>query len=67
MTLDGAELLPYQMKLSMIDAMRIQFMILGTDGKFLDSEGGIPEGQAILIGLLENCYDDMRVLQMADD
>jgi hypothetical protein len=39
-------------------------MILGTDGKFLNAQGEIPEGQAILIGLLEDCYDDMRLLQI---
>lgn len=44
------ELYPYQMKLASIDNMRV-------DGKFLDDDGTIPEGQGIVMALLNECYD----------
>ncbi|CAB4434519.1 unnamed protein product [Rhizophagus irregularis] len=44
------ELYPYQMKLASIDNMRV-------DGKFLDEDGSIPEGQGIVMALLNECYD----------
>jgi Protein of unknown function (DUF2408) len=59
MVLNPQELLPYQMKLSMIDALR-------RDGKFVNESGAIPEGQAILHDLLQECYEDVRLLQTAE-
>ncbi|CAG8627653.1 24817_t:CDS:2 [Cetraspora pellucida] len=44
------ELYHYQMKLASIDNLR-------TDGKFLDTDGSIPEGQGIVMALLNECYD----------
>jgi len=38
------------MKLASIDNIRI-------DGKFLDEDGSIPEGQGIVMALLNECYD----------
>jgi len=43
------ELYPYSMKLSSIDNMRV-------DGKFMVN-GGVPEGQAACMALLEDCFD----------
>lgn len=43
------ELYPYQIKLASIDNQRV-------DGKFLDEHGQIPEGQAIVTALLNECY-----------
>jgi Protein of unknown function (DUF2408) len=43
------DLYPYSMKLSSIDNMRI-------DGKFMVS-GEIPEGQAAVTALMEDCYE----------
>ncbi|KAL1924235.1 uncharacterized protein VTP21DRAFT_7270 [Calcarisporiella thermophila] len=50
------ELYPYQMKLASIDNMR-------TDGKFLDPDGNVPEGQAICMALLNECYDTLYELR----
>ncbi|KAI9488015.1 hypothetical protein BDB00DRAFT_792186 [Zychaea mexicana] len=50
------ELYPYQMKLTSIDNLR-------RDGKFHDDEGHIPEGQAMCVSTLEECYsllDELR-------
>ncbi|CAG8451368.1 6707_t:CDS:2 [Ambispora leptoticha] len=44
------DLYPYQMKLASIDNLRV-------DGKFLDEDGGVPEGQGIVMALLNECYD----------
>lgn len=33
-----------------------------SDGKFLDSKGNVSSGQAAVIGLLEDCYDDCHNL-----
>ncbi|CAG8436392.1 2704_t:CDS:2 [Ambispora gerdemannii] len=44
------ELYLYQMKLTSIDNLRV-------DGKFLDENGGVPEGQGIVMALLNECYD----------
>ncbi|KAJ2768846.1 hypothetical protein IWQ57_003361 [Coemansia nantahalensis] len=62
---DGAplsvrDLYPYQMKLSSIDNLR-------TDGKFLDDEGNIPEGQGVVMSLLNECYDLTYALMPADE
>jgi hypothetical protein len=38
------------MKLAYVDNMRI-------DGKFLDEDGTIPEGQGTVMALLNECYD----------
>ncbi|KAI7899411.1 uncharacterized protein BX663DRAFT_521650 [Cokeromyces recurvatus] len=43
------ELYPYQMKLTSIENLR-------KDGKFYDDRGHIPEGQALCIDILEECY-----------
>ncbi|KAG2204101.1 hypothetical protein INT46_011113 [Mucor plumbeus] len=49
------DLYPYQMKLASIDNMRI-------NGTFCDEEGNIPEGQAICVALLNECYDILHEL-----
>ncbi|KAI8374443.1 uncharacterized protein BYT42DRAFT_576373 [Radiomyces spectabilis] len=54
------DLYPYQMKLASIDNMRI-------NGVFYDEEGNIPEGQAICIALLNECYDIIHDLIAALD
>ncbi|KAF9437929.1 hypothetical protein BGZ76_010472 [Entomortierella beljakovae] len=51
------DLYPYQMKLGSLDAMRV-------DGKFLDKDGEIPEGQGICNSLLSECYDILYELQV---
>jgi hypothetical protein len=43
------------MKLASIDNMRI-------NGTFCDEEGNIPEGQAICVALLNECYDILHEL-----
>ena len=46
----------YQMKLTSIDNLR-------RDGNFHDDEGHIPEGQAMCVSTLEECYcllDELR-------
>ncbi|KAF9166879.1 hypothetical protein DFQ26_006547 [Actinomortierella ambigua] len=50
------DLYPYQMKLASMDNMRVE-------GKFLDKEGEIPEGQGICNSLLSECYDILYELQ----
>ncbi|KAJ2359170.1 hypothetical protein GGF43_000336 [Coemansia sp. RSA 2618] len=57
--LSARDLYPYQMKLSSIDNLR-------TDGKFLDHEGYIPEGQGVVMSLLNECYDLMYELMAAE-
>ncbi|KAJ2720411.1 hypothetical protein GGI07_004622 [Coemansia sp. Benny D115] len=57
--LSARDLYPYQMKLSSIDNMR-------TDGKFLDDEGHIPEGQGVVMSLLNECYDLMYELMSSE-
>ncbi|KAI8341273.1 hypothetical protein BC941DRAFT_203851 [Chlamydoabsidia padenii] len=54
------ELYPYQLKLASIDNMR-------KNGIFYDEEGNIPEGQAICIALLNECYDMLHDLMAAVD
>ncbi|KAL0075016.1 hypothetical protein J3Q64DRAFT_1384370 [Phycomyces blakesleeanus] len=54
------ELYPYQMKLNSIDKLR-------QDGVFYDEEGNIPEGQAICIALLNECYDILHELLSSID
>ncbi|KAI8647795.1 hypothetical protein BD408DRAFT_407819 [Parasitella parasitica] len=49
------DLYPYQMKLASIDNMRV-------NGTFCDEEGNIPEGQAICVALLNECYDILHEL-----
>ncbi|PVU91571.1 hypothetical protein BB559_004068 [Furculomyces boomerangus] len=53
--LSAREIYPYQMKLFSIDSLRV-------DGKFLDDDGNIPEGQGIIMSLLSECYDLMHEL-----
>ena len=50
------DLYPYQMKLASMDNMRV-------DGKFLDKDKEIPEGQGICNSLLSECYDILYELQ----
>ncbi|KAJ2376410.1 hypothetical protein IW150_002003 [Coemansia sp. RSA 2607] len=57
--LSARDLYPYQMKLSSIDNLR-------TDGKFLDDEGYIPEGQGVVMSLLNECYDLMYELMATE-
>ncbi|CAO3630719.1 unnamed protein product [Cunninghamella blakesleeana] len=52
------DLYPYQLKLASIDNMR-------RDGIFYDEEGNIPEGQAICISILNECYDLLHELLAA--
>ncbi|KAI8890689.1 hypothetical protein K501DRAFT_236285 [Backusella circina FSU 941] len=54
------DLYPYQMKLASIDNMRV-------NGTFCDEDGNIPEGQAICIALLNECYDILHELIAAVD
>ncbi|CAO3635120.1 unnamed protein product [Cunninghamella echinulata] len=54
------DLYPYQLKLASIDNMR-------RDGIFYDDEGNIPEGQAICISILNECYDILHELLAAID
>ncbi|KAJ1725168.1 hypothetical protein LPJ53_000591 [Coemansia erecta] len=57
--LSARDLYPYQMKLSSIDNLR-------SDGKFLDDEGYIPEGQGVVMSLLNECYDLMYELMATE-
>jgi hypothetical protein len=50
------ELFPLQMKLGQLDNMRV-------NGKFVEEDGTIPEGQAIVMSLLNECYDRLFELQ----
>ncbi|KAI1319998.1 hypothetical protein EDD11_002329 [Mortierella claussenii] len=50
------DLYPYQMKLASMDNMRV-------DGKFLDKDKEVPEGQGICNSLLSECYDILYELQ----
>ncbi|KAG0353438.1 hypothetical protein BC939DRAFT_447563 [Gamsiella multidivaricata] len=50
------DLYPYQMKLASMDNMRV-------DGKFLDKDKEIPEGQGICNSLLSECYDILYELK----
>ncbi|KAI7897935.1 uncharacterized protein BX663DRAFT_526500 [Cokeromyces recurvatus] len=55
------DLYPYQLKLASIDNMRV-------NGTFCDEEGNIPEGQAICVALLNECYDILHeLIALADD
>ncbi|CAO3632220.1 unnamed protein product [Cunninghamella echinulata] len=57
------ELYPYQMKLASIENSR-------KDGKFYDCKGFIPEGQALCVSTLEECYqilDSLRQTEKVDD
>ncbi|GAB5588449.1 hypothetical protein Unana1_03349 [Umbelopsis nana] len=49
------ELYPYQMKLASIDNMR-------QNGTFYDEDGMIPEGQALCVAILNECYDILHDL-----
>ncbi|KAI9311241.1 hypothetical protein BX666DRAFT_2032252 [Dichotomocladium elegans] len=53
------ELYPYQMKLTSIDNLR-------KDGKFHDDEGNVPEGQALCVSVLEECYSLLEELRLPD-
>ncbi|KAI8364255.1 hypothetical protein BD560DRAFT_403434 [Blakeslea trispora] len=50
------ELYPYQMKLASIENLR-------KDGKFYDDQGDIPEGQALCVDVLEECYSLLNSLR----
>ncbi|KAI8071275.1 hypothetical protein BC940DRAFT_294039 [Gongronella butleri] len=49
------DLYPYQLKLASIDNMR-------KNGIFYDEDGNIPEGQAMCVALLNECYDMLHDL-----
>ncbi|KAJ1915827.1 hypothetical protein H4219_004115 [Mycoemilia scoparia] len=53
------DLYPYQMKLSSIDNLRV-------DGKFLDEEGHTPEGQGVIMTILNQCYDILYELMTTE-
>ncbi|KAI8971363.1 hypothetical protein BDB01DRAFT_811532 [Pilobolus umbonatus] len=54
------DLYPYQMKLASIDDLRV-------NGTFSDKDGNIPEGQAICVALLNECYDMLyELIALAD-
>ncbi|PVV03220.1 hypothetical protein BB560_002307 [Smittium megazygosporum] len=57
--LTAREMYPYQMKLHSIDSLRV-------DGKFLDNEGQVPEGQGIIMSLLNECYDILHELNSSE-
>ncbi|PVU96553.1 hypothetical protein BB561_001112 [Smittium simulii] len=57
--LTAREMYPYQMKLFSIDSLRV-------DGRFLDVDGQVPEGQGIIMSLLNECYDIMHELISTD-
>ena len=48
------------MKLAIIDNMRV-------NGTFSDEDGNIPEGQAICLALLNECYDMLHELMTLAD
>ncbi|KAJ1555860.1 hypothetical protein HK405_011588 [Cladochytrium tenue] len=48
----------YQMRLAAIDNQRV-------DGRFLDEDGAVPEGQGILHEKLHDCYEMLQALQHA--
>jgi len=50
-----SDIRPYQDELRSIDSKRV-------GGNFLASDGSIPPGQAQVIGLLEECYEDVHEL-----
>ena len=55
-----SDIRPYQDELRSIDSKRV-------DGKFLAPDGSIPSGQAQVIGLLEECYEDAHELIAIQD
>lgn len=54
---NSRELYPYQMKLASLDGLRV-------DGKFYDSDGNVPEGQATLNALLAECFDIIHEMKI---
>jgi hypothetical protein len=50
------EMIPYQIKLSSI-------VKLQKDGKYEDSDGSVPEGQAIIFEKIEQCHNLMEMLK----
>ncbi|GJJ11264.1 hypothetical protein Clacol_005496 [Clathrus columnatus] len=56
------DLYPYQLALHQIDSMQ-------KDGKFVSSDGSIPEGQGIVIAHLNECHELVEMLKesMAED
>lgn len=50
-----AQVIPLQDELGQIDSVRI-------DGKFMTQDGSVIPGQAIVIDLLEHCYDNVQEL-----
>ncbi|KAJ1675793.1 Cu(2+) suppressing and bleomycin sensitive protein 1 [Spiromyces aspiralis] len=47
------------MKLASIDNLRV-------DGKFLDEEDHVPEGQGVVMSLLNECYDILYELMTTE-
>ncbi|ORX63419.1 hypothetical protein K493DRAFT_327599 [Basidiobolus meristosporus CBS 931.73] len=58
--LTAHELNPYQLKLASIDNLRV-------DGRFLDEDNNVPEDQAIVMSLLNECYDIIYELKASMD
>ena len=56
------ELIPYQLKWSTVASLVIH-PNKQKDGKFHDQNGEIPEGQAILIELLEECHEYLEQMK----
>lgn len=54
--MEPEELIPYQMKLNSIH-------LLQKEGKFYDQEGSIPEGQGLLVHILEECHELLETLR----
>ena len=51
----GLNFLQYQLALHQIDSMR-------KDGKFISSDGSIPEGQGILMAHLNECHELLEMV-----
>ncbi|KAK7024882.1 hypothetical protein R3P38DRAFT_2951598 [Favolaschia claudopus] len=55
-TFSARDLYPYQLALFQIDSMR-------KDGKFVGSDGSIPEGQGIVMAHLNECHELLEMLK----
>ncbi|KAJ7648576.1 hypothetical protein DFH06DRAFT_1209094 [Mycena polygramma] len=59
-TFSARDLYPYQLALFQIDSMR-------KDGKFVGSDGSIPEGQGIVMAHLNECHELLEMLKESMD
>ncbi|KAJ7923529.1 hypothetical protein B0H13DRAFT_2316472 [Mycena leptocephala] len=59
-TFSARDLYPYQLALFQIDSMR-------KDGKFIGSDGSIPEGQGIVMAHLNECHELLEMLKESMD